>query len=308
MACRQETFSILRTYDGLMRDEETSVVLTNVRHSAKTRLYDSESCVCGYALTNAAGRGVSVSLSYAGSYLTNMVYALPNGSTFAVGLTRKASRMHLVARRDYSFNGSPTYWYSTDYDLLNRPTNAVDSVSLVREWLYNRRSELAAASIGTNLYGYAYDTIGNRLWAADNLATNAYSANNLNQYSSILRDSASPREPTYDADGNMTDDGTFAYAYDAENRLLSTASATETNGAIRVLNAYDHRNRRIRKTVQRLSVTVAPPPSPPVETREWQTVATHTFVWDGNNIVLEKIQFASGATRTAEYFWRGERV
>ena len=186
---------------------------------------------------------------------------------------------------------------------VNRPTNATDSVSLVREWLYNRRSELAASSIGTNRYGYAYDTIGNRLWAADNLATNTYAANNLNQYSSILRDSASSCEPAYDADGNMTGDGIFDYAYDAENRLLSVTSAAETNGAIRVLNTYDHRNRRIRKTVQRLSVTVAPPPAPPIETREWQTVATHTFVWDGNNIVLEKIQFANGATRTAEYFW-----
>ncbi|MBR4654761.1 MAG: hypothetical protein IKO72_15505 [Kiritimatiellae bacterium] len=267
MACRQETFSILRTYDGLMRNEETSVVLTNVRHSAKTRLYDSESRVCGYALTNAVGRGVSVSLSYAGSYVTNMVYALPDGNTFAVGLERKASRRYLVARRDHVFNGLPVYWYSTGYDLLGRPTNAVDSVSLVREWLYNRRSELASAQIGQNLYGYAYDTIGNRLWAADNLVTNTYSANNLNQYSSILRDSASPREPAYDADGNMTGDGTFDYAYDAVNRLLSATSAAETNGAIRVLNAYDHRNRRIRKTVQRFSISVTPPPSPPIETR-----------------------------------------
>ena len=54
--------------------------------------------------------------------------------------------------------------------------------SLVREWLYNRRSELAAAQIGTNLYGYAYDTIGNRLWSAENAATNSYMANSLNQY------------------------------------------------------------------------------------------------------------------------------
>ena len=263
----------------------------------------SEKTAGHYALTNAAGRGVSVSLSYDGSYVTNMVYVLPNGNTFAVGLTRKASRKYLVARRDYSFNGSPTYWYSTDYDLLNRPTNATDSVSLVREWLYNRRSELAAASIGTNRYGYAYDTIGNRLWAADNLATNTYAANNLNQYSSILRDSASPREPTYDADGNLTFDGVFTYAYDAENRLVSVASAVETNGAIRVLNAYDHVNRRIRKTVQKLSVTVASPPSPLVETREWQTVATHTFVWDGNNIVLERIARADGTAHVCEYFW-----
>ena len=31
---------------------------------------------------------------------------------------------------------------------VDRPTNATDSVSLVREWLYNRRSELISATVG----------------------------------------------------------------------------------------------------------------------------------------------------------------
>ena len=168
-----------------------------------------------------------------------------------------------------------------------------------RRRLYNRRSELAAASVGTNRYGYAYDTIGNRLWSAANSETNSYAANCLNQYTAVAADA----NPVYDADGNMTGDGTFAYAYDAENRLVSATSATETNGAIRVLNAYDHRNRRIRKTVQRLNSSIAPPPSPPVGINEWETQETHTFVWDGNNIVLENVDFADGTTRTFEYFW-----
>ena len=170
---------------------------------------------------------------------------------------------------------------------INRPTNATDSVSLVREWLYNCRSELAAASIGTNLYGYSYDTIGNRLWSSANAVTNSYTANSLNQYTAVSADA----NPVYDVDGNMTGDGTFAYAYDAENRLVSVTSAAETNGAICVLNVYDHRNRRIRKTVQRLHSTIAPPPSPSVGIHEWETLETHTFVWDGNNIVLEKVEF-----------------
>ena len=86
-------------------------------------------------------------------------------------------------------------------------------------------------------------------------------------------------------------------------RTVSVTSAMETNGAIRVMNAYDHRNRRIRKTVQRLHSTIAPPPSPPVGVHEWETQETHTFVWDGNNIVLEKVEFANGTTRKFEYFW-----
>ncbi len=236
-------------------------------------------------------------------YATNMVYTLPNGGIFSARLTRKEERKELVTRRDYEFGGQPVYWYATAYDLLNRPTNATDSAALDREWLYNRRYELSAASIDTNHYGYAYDTLGNRLWASANADTNAYTANCLNQYASILRTSVSPREPSYDLDGNLTGDGVFTYAYDAENRLLSVTSAEETNGAIRVLNAYDHRHRRIRKVVQRLSLSLSPPPAPPIETREWQTIATHSFVYDGNLPILETVQRSNGSTVERSYFW-----
>ena len=185
-----EAFAVNRTYDGFRRARETTVVVTNVRHAAKVRLYDSEDRVCGYALTNAAGRGVSVALAYDGSYVTNTVYTMPNGGVLAVNLTRERARKELVTRRDCFFGGQSVYWYETGYDLLGRPTNATDSVSLAREWLYNRRSELVAATVGTNRYVYAYDAIGNRIHAAANAATNSYAANGLNQYASILRASA----------------------------------------------------------------------------------------------------------------------
>jgi len=301
----QELFSLVRTFDAFRRNEATAVVVTNVQHAAKVRHYDSEDRVCGYSLTNAAGRSVSVAMAYDGSYLTNMAYSLPNGKTLSVALARKASRRELVSRRDYSFNGQSVYWYATDYDLLGRPTNATDSVSLSRGWRYNSRSELAAATLGTNLYGYTYDTIGNRQWSAANSATNEYSANSLNQYTMVGRTApgAPPAELYYDADGNLEWDDSFAYSYDAENRLTMVSPVYETNGVVRVINAYDHSNRRMRKIVQRLSVSVAPAPSPPIETRVWNTVETHTFVWDANNIVLEKVEFANGTTRMFEYFW-----
>lgn len=242
-----KAFSVNRTFDEFRRAQETEVLVTNVRHSVKVRLYDSENRVCGYALTNAAGRGVSVSLVYDGSYVTNTVYALPNGNCFSARLTREASRRDLVTRRDYFFGEQSIYWYSTEYDLLNRPTNATDSVSLVREWLYNRRSELAAATVGTNRYGYTYDTIGNRLWSAANAVTNSYTANSLNQYTAI----SAGANPVYDADGNMTDDGTFAYSYDAENRLVSAYPVLPSVGSVAVENHYDHRHRRVQKDVKR---------------------------------------------------------
>ena len=304
-----EAFSVNRTFDGFRRGLETSVTITNVVHAAKVRSYDSENRVCGYALTNAVGRGVSVSLAYDGSYLTNMAYALPGGVLFSARLSREPGRKALVTRRDYAFGGQSAFWDSTEYDLLGRPTNAADSVSLVRAWLYNRRSELAAANIGTNRYGYFYDTIGNRLWSAANSTTNFYTANALNQYTQVGHDApiappppdgglgqaALPVTPTYDADGNMTDDGSFLYAYDAENRLASAYPVSPAAGSLAVVNRYDHRHRRVKKTVKRYDGDT------------WGTAETHAFVWDENNIVLEKVEFANGTTRTFEYFWGADK-
>ena len=64
-------------------------------------------------------------------------------------------------------------------------------------------------------------------------------ANALNQYTAV-----GAVTPTYDANGNLTADGTFTYGYDAENRLISASGAGNT-----VSYAYDAQGRRKRKTV-----------------------------------------------------------
>jgi len=50
--------------------------------------------------------------------------------------------------------------------------------------------------------------------------------------------------PTYDGNGNLTGDGTFTYAYDAENRLASASGAGNTASY-----TYDGQGRRKLKTV-----------------------------------------------------------
>ena len=59
----------------------------------------------------------------------------------------------------------------------------------------------AMGPVGTNYY-YSYDQIGNHL-------AEGVTYNNVNQ----------PSNMDYDVNGNLTDDGTYSYSYDAENRL-----------------------------------------------------------------------------------------
>ncbi len=102
----------------------------------------------------------------------------------------------------------------------------------------------------------------------------------FNQYVSVLRASVAPCEilPLYDADGNMTSDGTFSYAYDAASRLVSVSS----NGVPLVTNFYDAQSRRVRKATPE---------------------ATATYFYDGWNLIEERVAHANGATSTIRYYW-----
>ena len=137
-----------------------------------------------------------------------------------------------------------------------------------RRWRYNRRSALAAVTIGADRYGYAYDSIGNRLWSVANAVTNSYTANCLNQYT----------EFTHDADGNMTQCGDWTYTYDVANRLKTASS----NGVLIVTNFYDAKSRRVKKVTQE---------------------ATMTFFYDGWNLIEERVAHTNGTTTTIRYFW-----
>ena len=83
--------------------------------------------------------------------------------------------------------------HSYAYDALGRPISRnADAFG------YNSRNEVVSASIGANLYAHSYDGIGNHTLFAANAMTNTYSANNLNQYSSILCASVPLCELSYD--------------------------------------------------------------------------------------------------------------
>ena len=140
--------------------------------------------------------------------------------------------------------------------------------------------------MGTNIYGYAYDPIGNRLTSSHNADTNLYAPNSLNQYTTIsnLCLSVPPRDETnpvnhvnpvntnpcaYDADGNMTaDERGWYYVWNGENRMIRAS-----NDEVVVTYAYDHRGRMVRKNILRGNA-------------EPQRMG---YVWDGWNIIRETL-------------------
>jgi RHS repeat-associated protein len=97
---------------------------------------------------------------------------------------------------------------------------------------------------------------------------------------------------TYDLDGNMTGDGVWTYAYDAENRLISMARtpAAVTAGLpdVRLEFKYDYMGRRVQKR----SVLMA-------GTTVTQNVYTR-YLYDGWNLVAEfAVTLATDGTPTA---------
>ena len=97
------------------------------------------------------------------------------------------------------------------------------------------------------------NALRNSVIAAFNGVTNAYTANGLNQYASIVCASASPCETAvgYDPDGNTTQCGDWTYTYDAANHLKTVSS----NGVLLVMNDYDAKGRRVRKVTAESTTT-----------------------------------------------------
>ena len=102
-------------------------------------------------------------------------------------------------------------------------------------------------------------------------ATDNYTANALNQLTAV-----GVTARVHDADGNITDNGEHLYEWDAENRLIEIKKKSDNSTV--ATYAYDHRSRRITKTVG-------------------STVTN--FVYDGWNPIAE----FSGTTLSQSYVW-----
>ena len=122
--------------------------------------------------------------------------------------------------------------------------------------------------------------------------TTSYSANALNQYSAV-----GSVTPSYDGNGNLTFDGTFTYAYDAENRLTSVKQGSTTVATY----AYDGRGRRKTKTVG-ATTTVYVTDADNREVLEYDGSSGQVGRWYayglGSNDVLNQMNLSAGTRGT----------
>lgn len=194
--------------------------------------------------------------SFGYGYLENshllLSLTMPNGIT----LTKEyEEHRDLTTAMNYRLGETSVAQRSYGYDALARPvTRTVTRQGSARNdsFTYNERSELAAATLGTDGYGYGYDNIGNRKTARELAEELTYASNSLNQYDSITMGEEAPFVPTYDANGNQTlvktATGIWTVAYNAENRPVSF---TSQDGQTVVECGYDSMGRRFMKKVTR---------------------------------------------------------
>jgi RHS repeat-associated protein len=195
----------------------------------------------------------------------------------------------LITTISNTFGTATISAFGYENDAFGRRTARTDTtptLTVNNAFGYNLKSEVTSATMGENAYNYDYDPIGNRVQSAVAVGsgqseTNTYSANALNQYSSLQ-----PINLSYDFDGNMLTNGIWSYSWDAENRLTSVYS----NNTLLVSNVYDHQSRRIAKNLFEITQSGT------------NAIRQFSFVYDGWNLISETLSTSNFSLSTF-YTW-----
>ena len=124
------------------------------------------------------------------------------------------------------------------------------------------------------------NNLTNAVWASlTNLAV-LNNGTNLDITTNFAANAFLPQTPesfSYDADGNLSQDGRWQYTWDAENRLISLQglSSLPTAAKLKLDFVYDDQGRRIQKAVSLWTNSA------------WSLVLSNRFVYDEWNLVAE---------------------
>ncbi len=108
-------------------------------------------------------------------------------------------------------------------------------------------------------------------------------AGSVNQYTT-----AGTASPVHDLDGNLTDDGTFKYIYDGENRLIEVIPKSVATNNYRLRHKFDWLGRRVERILEQWNGSAG------------AAYSTRFSVWDGWNEAAIYYT-ASGYTKAKMY-------
>lgn len=285
-------------YDGLDRLGTTTYPATSAYPSGTTEVltYDVDSNV----LTRTTRRGDTITLTY--DTLNRLATKTPPSPapvvTYSYDLVGRLIGVSDTSAAITAASTAASYASSYSYDALNRPVGITWSPTL---------TQTTPTASGSG-FTFGYDNT-NRLisqaatdknwWSYPATASSiAYTANALNQYSAV-----GSTTPTYDANGNLTFDGSFTYCYDAESRLTGILSAgTCASPTTTVASyAYDAQGRRKSKTVGGVT-TVFVTDVDNREVIEYAGSGGATQAWYayglGANEVLNRMNVSAGTRQT----------
>ena len=207
-------------------------------------------------------------------------------------------------------NATPTNiisQYDYTYDAAGRRVACGKSGSAFAQddtvaYAYNNRSELTnvvAAVDSDYRYAYDFDDIGNRESSSERGANSVYTANQLNQYTSISNFASSAFfaaefTPQFDDDGNQmlikTATGVWSVTYNGENRpilwTLVNSSTPNSSTPPLISMSYDRMGRRVTKNNQRFVYNGYLQ----IANFEHQTsnIKLQTFIWDPTESVATR--------------------
>ena len=287
------TNTIERMYDAFGRDE--GYALNATRQS--TLAYDPATSRLATML--AAGSETPFTWNYlAGSDLKSSL-AYPNDLT--ASWQYDANNQLLQVCNAFPTNVISQYDYA--YDTGGRRVQIARSGLAISEsrtnvYGYNERGELIfAAKSGTPTalsamteHAYEYDDVGNRLTSLDLGTNSTYTANNLNQYTSISN-FASPAFaaefiPQFDDDGNQTliqtATGIWSVTYNGENRPIFWTSGTSS-----IVMSFDRMGRRVQY----------------LETCGTTTKSSYTFTYNNYLLIARNHRAYGGELVTDCFLW-----
>jgi RHS repeat-associated protein len=195
---------------------------------------------------------ISQTATKSGNTLLSLAYSY-DATAGQSGTGTTAGNTHQMTSISGTINGA-TESASFSYDLQRRlvtSSQTTNGTSAQRRFAYdrwgNRTGVWDAVSGGTQIQSIEMELFEDYRFVPTNRIASVTSNNTVIEY-------------TYDVAGNVTNDGTHTYTYDAENRLVSVDGGTAAQ------YKYDHKNRRVSKIVG----------------SSW----TH-YVWEGDSVLAE---------------------